>query len=95
MGLDKFVRNLGIHGIKGASKWRGITTITSGTSIIAVTATAAASGYPVLTGLNATSVASHRDIVLSVNSVVVNTSFCIVADKATVNSQEVYYVIVR
>lgn len=84
------------QGLTGAARWRGITSIASGGTTVTVSnATLAAnSGYPIMLGLGVTTVASHRDIALSVNSIVNATSFCIVANKATVDSQEVCYVII-
>lgn len=83
-----------IADLKGAGRWRGIATINSGDSTVTVSAAAVASGYTPFVSLGRTTVASHRDIVLSVNSIVDNTSFMAVASKATVDDQEIVYVVI-
>lgn len=98
MGYNKLFRRTAVMGLFGTSKWRGITNIVSGASIVTVSLAGLAvnSGkVPHLT-LGETTVASHRAIILSCNSVVANTSFCVVADKATSGgSQQVVYSIVN
>lgn len=81
--------------LPGNAQWRGIATIASGGTTITVShATLAVTSLtPPLLALGTTTVASHRDIVLSVNSIVTNKSFSVVADKATVDSQQVVYMI--
>lgn len=78
----------------GAAAWRGVTTIVSGDSTVVISASAATSGYPILLALGQTSVASHRDLVLSVSSLVDGISFLAEASGAVVDSQEICYTII-
>ena len=81
--------------IKGKSKWTGVSNVVSGGTFVVVSANQISSGQANLLGLGVTTVASHRDIGLSVNSIVENTSFMIVTDKATVDTQQVVYTLIR
>lgn len=84
-----------LPGIKGKSAWVGVTNILSGNSTIIVSATNISSGMGNIVNLGNTSVGSHRDMVLSVQSVSERVSFMIVADKATVDTQQVVYTLLR
>ena len=81
--------------ITGASAFRGVSNIASGDSVVSVAATAATSGAVFSLNLGQTSVASHRALTLSVNSVVDGTGFVIVANNATVNTQQICWFIVN
>ena len=92
MGMDKFYRNVVAKGnittLKkriGSSKNRGIATVASGDSSVTVSAAnlTCSSGYPILLSLGVTTVASHRHLSPSVNSIVDDTSFEIVLHEAT------------
>lgn len=91
--VDKNRRNFNAARLSGASRWRGVTTIASGDSSVVVSATQISSGRVHMTGLGITSVASHYDLITSVNSLVTGTSMVLQVDKATVNSQEVWFTI--
>ena len=97
MGIEKFRRKIvGLGGLGGVPEWRGVTTISSGDTSVTVSRAAltANSGFPIMHGLGATSVASHRDLVTSVDSIVDGTSFEVVVNNAVVDDQEVTYLIV-
>lgn len=93
MGIEKIRRKLSAPGINKRESWSGITDIVSGASTIVVSASQILSGAAILCTLGLTTVASHRDIVVSVNSLVSNTSMVIVANKATVGSQQICYIV--
>jgi len=80
--------------ISGDGAWRGITTVLSGLATATISATAATSGFPIMVSLGATSVTSHRDLVVSVDSIVDGVSFSAVTNLATVDDQEVVYTII-
>jgi hypothetical protein len=79
----------------GGATWRGITSIASGDSTVTVSATQISSGYVLATGLGASDVGSHRDLVTSVDSVVDGVSMSVVVQNATVDSQEVWYIVIQ
>lgn len=81
--------------IKGKSKWTGVTNIVSGASIVVVSANQISSGQANMIGLGVTTVTSHRGRILSVNSVVENTSFVVVSDAAMVDTQQIVYTLIR
>jgi len=83
-----------IGGLKGDTGWSGITNIASGDSSVVVSASAVTSGYPIHTGLNLTTVASHKALSTSVSTVVNGVSFVLEVDEAVVDTQEVYYTII-
>lgn len=91
--VTKKRRNLNCARLSGASRWRGVTTIASGDSSIVVSATQIASGRVHATGLGITSVASHQDLVTSINSLVTGTSMVLQVQNAVIDSQEVWYII--
>lgn len=96
MGTKKFYQKVHAPGLTGPDKWAGVTNILSGQTVVTVSASQVVSGsaVPHVT-LGVTTAASHRAIILSVNSIVANTSFAIVADKATsAGAQQVVYTIV-
>ena len=95
MGIEKFRRRIGLPGMSGKDRFRGITSIASGDAFVVVSASDVASGYPIFATAGRTTVASLRVCILSINSVVTGTSFCIVSDKATTDTHEVCYEIVR
>ena len=76
----------------GASRWTGFTSIASGDSSVVVSAADVASGFPVIAG-GITTVASHIDLVVSVTSVVDNTSFTIQVQNAVISAFDVAYII--
>jgi len=91
--LKKF-HPLDVPGLVGRTGWAGTTDIASGDTEVVVTASQVQSGAGLMLGLGITTVASHRDMVVSINSVVDNTSFVVVADKATVDTQPVNYILI-
>lgn len=82
MSIRKIYGKLAVPGIKRHARWSGITSILSGSTSVTVSATQIKSGSPPLLSLGATSVASHRKLVLSCNSIVDGISFAIVSDLA-------------
>ena len=96
MGTEKARRKSYFPALRGKStRWTGITNVLSGTSTIVVSATQIKSGAAIMTGLGITSVASHRGLIVSVNSLVANTSMVIQTNIATVDSQQVYYTVIE
>ena len=96
MGIEKFRRKVSAPAISGqANRFTGIANVSSGDASVVVSATQVKSGQSIHTGLGITSVASHRARQTSANSVVSNTSFIIVLDEATVDTQQVVYTIVE
>ncbi len=95
MSFGKLQRPKFLKGIKGKSSWVGVTNIVSGASTVIVSASNISSGMGNIVNLGNTSVGSHRDMVLSVQSVSERVSFMIVADKATVDTQQVVYTLIR
>ena len=96
MGIRKFYQKIAAPAIKRHSRWSGITNILSGQTVITVSAAQVKSGSPPLLSLGLTTVTSHRAIILSCNSIVDNTSFAIVADKATTGGpQQVVYTVLE
>ena len=83
-----------IGSAKGNDRWRGITNIASGDALVVVSASMITSGYPILVSLGRATVASHRNLCISVNSVVDGKSCVIVSNLATVASQEVCYIVI-
>ena len=79
----------------GASAFRGITSIASGDASVTVSATQISSGRVLATGVGATSVASHRDLVTTVDSVVDGISMSVVVQNAVVSGLEVWYLVVN
>lgn len=95
MGIEKLRRRLSVPGVVGQTRWSGITNIVSGSSSVVVSASQVKSGAAILTGLGRVTVASLRAVNVSVNSVVDNTSFCIVGDRATTDTLEVCYTVIE
>lgn len=83
-----------IAALSGVAAWRGLTTVLSATSSIVVSSTLVSSAHPPLVSMGATSVASHRNLVTTVDSIVDGVSFCIVTNLVTVASQQVVFVII-
>jgi len=104
MGIDKHYRNVVAKGNmttlklrKGSDKNRGIASVASGDSTVTVSQAnlGCRSGFPILLNLGVTTVASHRHLSPSVNSLVDDTSFEIVLHEATSGgSQEVVFDII-
>lgn len=94
MGIEKSARRLATRGLIGRTAWSGVTTVVSGAASAVVSASAVKSGVAILHNLGVTTVASHRALVLSVNSIVDNTSFCVVTNNATVDTQSVVFAII-
>lgn len=104
MGIDKHYRNVVAKGDtttlkfrKGSSKNRGIASVASGDSFVVVSEAnlSCRSGFPINLSLGVTTVASHRHLSPSVNSLVDDTSFAIVFHEATSGgSQEVAFDII-
>lgn len=97
MGYNKLFRRTAIMGLFGTAKWNGIATINSGSTSVTVSAAglAVTSLAPPQLSLGTTTVASHRSLILSCNSIVTNTSFCIVSQQApNGGDQQVVYTIV-
>lgn len=80
--------------LSGAAAWRGITTILSGTASITVSSTIVSSAHPPLVALGLTTVASHRGLITSVDSIVNGVSFCTVVNLTTVDKQQVVFAII-
>ena len=96
MGIKKFYQKPVFPGFVRKSAWGGIATISSGSTTVTVSAAQVKSGSPPLLSLGATSVASHRKLVLSCNSIVDNTSFAIVSDLApNGGDQEVVFMVLE
>lgn len=98
MSIERFYRKVVVPALVGTSKWRGTATINSGSTSVVVSASglAVTSLNPPLLSLGTTTVASHRKLVLSCDSIVTNTSFCIVSDLApNGGNQQVVYTIVN
>ncbi len=96
MGIEKFRRKVALPGLVRKAKWAGITTIVSGSATVTVSATQVKSGSSPLVSLGATTVTSHRSMILSVNSIVNNTSFAIVSNLATSGGpQEVVFAVLE
>lgn len=91
--MEKFRRKISVPAISKRESWSGITSVVSGGSTVVVSASQIKSGAAILCALGLTTVASHRDIVLSVNSIVTNTSMVVVTDKATIDTQQVCYLV--
>ena len=97
MGYNKLFRRTAIMGLFGTAKWNGVATINSGSTSVTVSAAglAVTSLAPPQLSLGTTTVASHRSLILSCNSIVTNTSFCIVSQQApNGGNQQVVYTIV-
>ena len=104
MGLFKIYRNAVAKGSlriqkarQGSAKNRGIVTVVSGAALATYSAAnlTCNSGFPINVSLGVTTVASHRHLSPSVNSIVDNTSFCVVFHEATSGGgQEVAFDIV-
>lgn len=94
MGIEKDARKRAVCGIVGRATWAGITNVVSGATSVVVSASAVKSGVAILHNLGVTTVASHRALTLSVNSIVDNTSFCLVTNNATVDTQSVVFTII-
>ena len=94
MGLEKDRRQRRVLRLKGVDTWRGLTNVLSGTASITVSSNLVSSGSPPLVSMGATSVASHRPLVTTVDSIVDSVSFSIVVNNATVAAQQVVFVIV-
>ena len=96
MALEKIRRRLSIPSLGGQNRFRGIASIPTGSAFVVVSASEVTSGCTTLVSLGRSTVASNRTLVLSTNSLVNFTSFCIVSDRVTSGAaQEVCYEIIR
>ena len=95
MGTKKEIQKFAPAALLGNGRWCGIADVASGDSGAAVLSTQVKSGDTVLVNLGLTTVASHRDLVCSVNSIVDNTSFMAVVHNAVIQSQQLVYTIIE
>ena len=95
MGVDKNQRRPALPGLVGQSRWAGTTDIASGDSNVIITAAQVKSGSVIMHNLGVTTVASHRDLITSSNSVTDNTSFILNVQNAVVDTQQVVYTIIN
>lgn len=94
-GIDKNNRRLAGPGLVGQSRWTGTTNIASGDSNVIITAAQVKSGDIILHNLGVTTVASHRDLITSPNSITDDTSFILNVQNAVIDTQEVVYTIIN
>lgn len=95
MGVDKNQRRPALPGLVGQSRWAGTTDIASGDSNVIISASQVKSGDMILCNLGITSVASHRDLITSPNSITDDTSFILNVHNAVVDTQQVVYTIIN
>lgn len=93
--MKKFYQKIAPPGILRRPGWSGITNILSGDSSVVVEANQVSSGCNIHVNLGLTTVASHRSLIISTNSIADDSSFIIVTNVAVIDTQQVVFMILE